>query len=94
MLGAMATGVAHEFNNLLTIVLASLHRFRRPPGRARARAAGAGDWGVRQAGRRSEQMLSFGRRENSQLQLADLNEVVGEFERWLAMPPAMVRACG
>jgi signal transduction histidine kinase len=82
MLGTMATGVAHEFNNLLTIVLASLHRLRRQPldehGRELLERA---DWGVRQAGRLTGQMLSFARRENSPLQLVDLNDVLGEFDK-------------
>ena len=82
MLGTLATGVAHEFNNLLTIVLASLHRLRRQPLDERGRELlERADWGVRQAGRLTGQMLSFARREGNHLQLADLNEVVGEFDK-------------
>jgi signal transduction histidine kinase len=82
VIGAMATGVAHEFNNLLTIVLGSLEQLRRQTLDERGleqleRAV----WSVHQAGRLARQVLSFVRRDARQLQHVDLNAVIGEFDR-------------
>jgi PAS domain S-box-containing protein len=76
-LGAMASGVAHEFNNLMTVVLASVEqaqdRARDPRQHEQLERAA---WGARRAGRLTQQMLSFARRQFLDAQAADLNEMV------------------
>ena len=83
-LGAMTAGVAHEFNNLLTLVLGSLELLHRQPldGRGEQQLQRA-EWGVRQAGRLAQQVLSFVRRESRETQVVDLNSVLGEFDKML-----------
>jgi signal transduction histidine kinase len=82
VIGAIATGVAHEFNNLLTIALGSLEQLRRQTlderGREQLERA---EWSVRQAGRLARQVLSFVRHDAGQAQHVDLNAVIGEFDR-------------
>jgi len=82
VIGAIATGVAHEFNNLLTIALGSLEQLRRQTlderGREQLERA---DWSVRQAGRLARQILTFVRRDAGQPQQVDVNAVIGEFDK-------------
>jgi signal transduction histidine kinase len=83
-LGAMAAEVAHEFNNLLTVVLGSLEQLRRQPlderGRRQLERA---EWSARQAGRLTRQMLSFASGAIHEDRVVDVNAVVGEFDRML-----------
>lgn len=63
-LGSLAAGVAHEFNNLMTIIAGSIELAESRPSDARqsellARAA----WGAERAGRLTQQILSFSRRQ-------------------------------
>lgn len=82
VIGAIAAGIAHEFNNLLTIALGSLEQLRRQTlddrGQEQLERA---DWSVRQAGRLARQVLSFVRRDAGQPQQVDLNAVIGEFDK-------------
>ena len=81
-LGSMASGVAHEFNNLMTIVLGSLSQLEKTMAdgtRERERLERA-KWGAQQAGRLTQQMLSFARRQFHDNQLIDLNTLIGEFD--------------
>ena len=81
-LGSMASGVAHEFNNLMTIVLGSLAQLERgmaEGGRERERLDRA-KWAATQAGRLTQQMLSFARRQFHDNHLLDLNELIGGFD--------------
>ena len=81
-LGTMASSVAHEFNNLLTVVLGSLEQLRRQPLDDRGRKQlDRAEWGMRQAGRLADQMLSFTRRESAPLQRVDVNQVINNFDR-------------
>ncbi len=84
-LGAVTAGVAHEFNNLLTIVLSSLEQLRRQNlddrGLELLRRA---EWGARQAARVTGQVLSFARAEDHTARLADLNEAVIGCDKVLA----------
>jgi signal transduction histidine kinase len=84
VLGAMAAGVAHEFNNLLTIVLSSLEQVHRQPlderGQEQLQRA---EWGVRQAGRLARQVLSFMRRESRETEVVDVNAALREFDKML-----------
>ncbi len=81
-LGAMASGVAHEFNNLMTIVLGSLAQLERgmvPESRDRQRLDRA-KWAAGQAGRLTQQMLSFARRQYHDNQVIDLNDLLIDFD--------------
>ena len=82
VIGAMASGVAHEFNNLLTIALGSLEQLRRQTLDERGRdQLVRADWSVRQAGRLARQVLSFVRRDAGQPRQVDVNAVIGEFDK-------------
>jgi PAS domain S-box-containing protein len=81
-LGSMASSVAHEFNNLMTVVLGSLRQIERglpadSPQRARLDRA---KWAVGQADRLTQQMLSFARRQFHNDQVLNVNEVIGNFD--------------
>ncbi len=84
-LGGMASGVAHEFNNLMTVVLGSAER-------ALARAVDEGqrkylariEWAARHGGRLTQQMLSFARRQFHDSRPADINALVAEMDALLA----------
>ena len=84
-MGALASGVAHEFNNLLTVVLGSLER-------AGAYVADEdqrqylerADWGAKRAGQLAGELLSLARRQANEDRVADLNQVVRDFEGTLA----------
>ena len=81
-LGSMASGVAHEFNNLMTIVLGSLAQVERDlpvDGRPRQRLERA-KWAAGQAGRLTQQMLSFARRQFHDSHELDLNVLLGNFD--------------
>ncbi|NOG72248.1 PAS domain-containing protein [Roseicella sp. DB1501] len=78
-LGSMASSIAHEFNNLMTIVLGSLSQLEKsiaPGSRDRQRLDRA-KWAGGQAGRLTQQMLSFARRQFHDNKLLDINHVVG-----------------
>lgn len=84
-MGALASGVAHEFNNLMTVVLGSLER-------ASARASDASqkqyleraDWGAKRAGQLAGELLSLARRQANEDRVTDLNQIVRDFEGTLA----------
>jgi signal transduction histidine kinase len=85
-LGAMAAEIAHEFNNLMTIVIGSLEQLRRQNlderGQEQLRRA---DWGARQAGRVTQRVLSFAHREAREEPAIDLNQVVTNFDRMIQL---------
>jgi signal transduction histidine kinase len=84
VLGALAAGIAHEFNNLLTVVLGSLEQLRRQPLDERGqKQLDRAEWGVQQAGRLSRQVLSFARPQGGAARAVDLNEVLGAFDALL-----------
>ncbi len=76
-LGHLTARVAHEFNNLMTIVLANLQRLaqEQDPERRAGQVARA-DWGAQRAARLTEQMLSFARRRFDDAQVVDVNATV------------------
>lgn len=80
-LGGMASGLAHEFNNLMTIVLGSLSQLGRevasPQGRQQLERA---EWGVQQASRLTQQMLTFARHQFHDEQVVDLGQAVTDFD--------------
>ena len=80
-LGELASSLAHEFNNLMTIVLASLERAGQEPDEAkRATQLGRAGWGARRAARLTDQMLSFARRQFHDNRALDLNEMLRNFD--------------
>lgn len=84
-LGSLASGMAHEFNNLMTIVVGSAQQAakRAVDDRQRKQLARI-DWAGRQAGWLTQQMLSFTRRQFHQPQHGDLGQIVAGFGRLLA----------
>ena len=63
-LGSMASSLAHEFNNLMTVVLANLERLGEEVANERGRkSVERATWGAQHAVRLTGQMLSFARRE-------------------------------
>jgi signal transduction histidine kinase len=81
--GRLAAGVAHDFNNVLTVVFAEATRLGRLPGPAAASAAN-----IREAAERASaltrQLLSFGRRHHVEPELLDIGDVVRQLEKLLA----------
>lgn len=83
-LGLMAAGIAHEFNNLMTVVIANAEGVRASTLSARqAERLDRVDWGARAAGRLTEQMLSFAGRSSLQAEVADLTATIGNLDRLL-----------
>ena len=84
-LGSMASGVAHEFNNLMTVVVGSAQQ---------AMEAASGERQLRQleriersahlAGRLTQQMLSFARRQFHDARAHDLGALVRELDSLVA----------
>ena len=76
-LGSMAAGIAHEFNNLMTVVIGNAEAIRVDPLTSRqAERLDRIDWGARTAGRLTQQMLSFAARSSLHAEPVDLNRVV------------------
>ncbi len=83
-LGTMASGMAHEFNNLMTIVLASLERAEDETDAARrAKQIARATWGAQRAARLTSQMLSFARRQFHDNKTLDVGELLREFDNIL-----------
>ncbi len=76
-LGSMAASLAHEFNNLMTIVLANLERVgtEKDPER-RAKQVERATWGAQRATRLTDQMLSFARRQFHDDRTVDVNQLL------------------
>ena len=84
-LGSMAAGIAHEFNNLMTVVLANAEPVRGEPVSPRMTERLARiEWAAHAAGRLTQQMLSFSGRHSQPAAVVDLNEALGGFDRLLA----------
>ncbi len=80
-IGVLAGGVAHEFNNLLTVIRgnAELISLGRLDGRAAASAAGQIMWAADRGAAVTRQLLTFGRRERLRPVPVELNAAVREF---------------
>ncbi len=75
--GSMASGVAHEFNGLLTVVIGSAQQaMARAVDERQRRQLDRIEAAARSAGRLTQQMLSFARRQFHSPKLADLNRLV------------------
>ncbi len=84
-MGALAAGVAHEFNNLMTVVMSSVERASKQAIDARqsdqlARA----DWAAQRAGQLAGELLTLTRRQSSTEQAVNLNQVVQDFKDTLS----------
>jgi PAS domain S-box-containing protein len=79
-LGAMAAGIAHEFNNLLQIVSgnAELAQMEMPPGSAAISAVEKIETAARRATELTQQMLAYSGKGRFVLQQVNLNTVVNE----------------
>ncbi len=76
-LGSMASNVAHEFNNLMTIVLGNLEQLEREQdGDRRLRQIERASWGAQRASKLTHQMLSFSRRQFHDDRTLDLGEAL------------------
>ncbi len=79
--GVMASGVAHAFNNLMTVVVASIDQAAAQAANENQRLQLArADTAARDAGRLTQQMLSFARRQFLEEQTVDLNGLVGDLD--------------
>jgi len=84
-MGALASGVAHEFNNLLTVVLGSLERAAvNAVDDNQKRNLERADWGAKRAGQLAGELLSLARRQANEERTMDLNQVLRNFEDTLA----------
>ena len=79
-MGALASGVAHEFNNLMTVVMGSVERAaERAADQRQARYLANANWAARRAGDLAAELLSLARRQSSAERIVNLNEVVQAF---------------
>ena len=84
-LGSMASGVAHEFNNLMTVVMGSAQlALKRATDERQREHLERVQWAAQHAGRLTHQMLSFARRQFHDARLVDLNQLVAGMDRLLA----------
>lgn len=82
---ALASGVAHEFNNLMTVVVGSVERaVTRSSDERQAAHLARADWAARRAGQLAAELLSLARRQAATDAVVDLNEVLRAFEGTLA----------
>ncbi len=86
-LGSMASSLAHEFNNLMTIVLANLERLEtETDDTRRGRQIDRAKWGAQRAARLTDQMLSFARRQFHDDQVHDLGATLAACDAILDQP--------
>ncbi len=79
-LGALASGIAHEVNNLMTIVLGSVERaFRWVADDQQRELLERADWGARKAGNLASKLLSVARQRTDSAEIVDLNPLVSAF---------------
>lgn len=76
-MGALASGVAHEFNNLMTVVLGSVERaVARAGDDNQKRHLAHADWAAKRAGQLAGELLTLAGRQNNEDKLLDLREAV------------------
>ena len=84
-LGSMAAGIAHEFNNLMTIALGNIERMAADPLTVRQiEQLDRVRWAASAASGLTQQMLSFAGRQRLQTAEVDLNQVVRALDRLLS----------
>ena len=83
-LGSVAAGVAHEFNNMMTIVRVSLEQAGRYPSSDRqVEQLARAEWGAAQAARLTQQMLNFAHRQAPIAGPTDLSELIHHMDSLL-----------
>ncbi len=83
--GDMASGVAHAFNNLVTVVVASIDQAAKRPSDDRQRVQLArADKYARDAGRLTQQMLSFARRQYLEEEEVEVNDLIRNMDKLLS----------
>jgi signal transduction histidine kinase len=80
--GRLAAGVAHDFNNVLTIVFAETSRLQRGDEKAKATATNIRE-AAEHAAALTRQLMSFGRQQVRKPELLDIGKVTGQLERLL-----------
>ena len=84
-LGALASGIAHEFNNLLTVVVGSIElAAARSVDEHQSEQLKRADWGARRAGELATQLLAMARKQAVDASAVDVNEAIRELEGTLA----------
>ena len=86
-IGQLTGGIAHDFNNILAIIVGNVDRAMRGidnPDRALGALANAMEASQRAAGL-TEQLLAFARKQPMEVQTHDLNIVVGELAKLMAL---------
>ena len=84
-IGVLAGGVAHDFNNLLAVILSytALVRDELPPGDPHAADLQEVAHAAERAAQLTRQLLAFGRKQVTQPQVVDLNDVLTASEKML-----------
>lgn len=78
-LGSMAASIAHEFNNLMTIVMGNLEGMEAEAQSPRAaKLIERALWGTQRAAKLTDQMLSFARRQFHDNQVIDVNQTLAQ----------------
>jgi two-component system cell cycle sensor histidine kinase/response regulator CckA len=80
-IGRLAGGIAHDFNNLLTVIIGSAEMLRSGDigiDRARRDHVAQIQEAADRAATLTRQLLAFGRRQRFDIQVTDLNRVIGE----------------
>jgi signal transduction histidine kinase len=80
--GRLAAGVAHDFNNVLTVVFAEVSRLQRGDEKTRASATNIKD-AAEHAAALTRQLMSFGRQQVRRPERLDLAQVTAQLERLL-----------
>lgn len=83
-LGQLSAGVAHDFNNILQVVVGNLDMLKRAPEERRPLLIGNALLAAEQARRITGQLLAFGRRQALRPEVAELNGLVLGMEDMLA----------
>ena len=84
-MGALASGVAHEFNNLMMVVLGSIERAAaQAMDEGQKRLLDRAEWGAQRAGQLAGELLSLAGRRPREDRTVDLNQVLQGFEDTLA----------
>ncbi len=80
-LGALASGIAHEVNNLMTVVLGSVERaFKWAVDEHQRELLDRADWGARKAGDLASKLLFVARQRTDSVEHADLNALLSAFK--------------
>ena len=83
-LGSMAAGIAHEVNNLMTVIVGNAQRLAattpQPKDLERLKRI---DWAARETGKLTQQMLSFAGRQNLTSETVDLGEILKQSDQLL-----------